>query len=229
MVGNKIKFLQLTLESLVKKQLILRLEKGKYCRRSFRNEYVIGTFLAHEGIISYWTALNLHGLTDQFSNTILVQTDRPRLDKVVFGVNYKFIKVKKSKFSCYTISGYGNNAFKLATVEKTILDCLDLPVYNGGTTELYYAISKAKLSSKELIEAAEAVGNIAAIKRLGFLLELFEVKRIKNFIEYAQSKVNKKYNLLDPQDEDQGAFDARWKLRINVERNVLIKISQKMY
>ncbi|MCC6287455.1 MAG: hypothetical protein IT249_06185 [Chitinophagaceae bacterium] len=51
------------LRTLIKYGLIDIIERGKYCRHNFRNEYVIGNFLAEDGVIAYWTALNLHGLT----------------------------------------------------------------------------------------------------------------------------------------------------------------------
>src|SRR5215469_12815864 len=53
------------LENLTKKEFITRIERGKYCRANFRDENVIGTFLAKESAVAYWSALNLHGLTEQ--------------------------------------------------------------------------------------------------------------------------------------------------------------------
>jgi len=57
------------------------IEKGKYCRYDFRNEYVIGNFLASDGGIAYWTAKNYHGLTEQIPNIIFVQTAKKRPTK----------------------------------------------------------------------------------------------------------------------------------------------------
>lgn len=62
------------LENLVDKELLIRVEKGKFCRQSFRDEYVIGTFIVENSAVAYWSALNLHGLTEQFSNTVFIQT-----------------------------------------------------------------------------------------------------------------------------------------------------------
>ena len=48
------------LENLVVKGLLSRIERGKYCRANFRDENVIGTFLAKDSAVAYWSALNLH-------------------------------------------------------------------------------------------------------------------------------------------------------------------------
>ena len=71
-----IDYLQMTIDSLVKREYLIRLEKGKYCRHNFKDEYVIGSVLANGGIIAYWSALNIHGLTEQIPNTVFVQTSK---------------------------------------------------------------------------------------------------------------------------------------------------------
>ena len=221
--------LQPILESLVKRGLLSRIEKGKYCRHNFRNEYVIANFLAPEGAVAYWSALNLHGLTTQFPNTVFVQTPKLKLNKSVFGVNYHFVKVKPSKATCYERTGYGNNAFWVTNIEKTIADCFDLPAYNGGYAELIFALNKAKLNSKKLIEAVKAVDNIAVIKRLGYLIEVLGKGNLSQFTDFALSCVNTKYNLIDPQSEDNGAFNAKWKLRLNVSEQDILEMSKNVY
>ena len=82
------------LRTLIKNGLVDIIERGKYCRHNFRNEYVISNYLAEDGVIAYWTALNLHGLTEQFPNTIFVQTTNAK--KAGNGV-WGQLQVHKSK------------------------------------------------------------------------------------------------------------------------------------
>lgn len=215
------------LENLASKEFLHRIEKGKYCRHNFRNEYVISNYLVADGVVAYWTALNLHGLTEQFPNTIFVQTTRQKKHKTIFGVRYQFVKIMPEKMMGIVTQGYGNHQFRMTQVEKTIVDCFHLPQYSGGYPELLHALNKAKLSSTKLAEAAKAVDNIAVIKRLGFLIELLELKNMATFINFAQSKVNEKYNLLDPQEGDSGYFNQRWRLRINVPEEDILFMSKK--
>jgi len=48
--------------------------------------------------------------------------------------------------------GYGNEAFRVTDVEKTLLDCFDLPQYSGGYAELIRTFHAAKMSSIRLLE-----------------------------------------------------------------------------
>jgi predicted transcriptional regulator of viral defense system len=228
-IGEKADQIQSKIETLVKRGLLSRIEKGKYCRRNFRNEYVIANYLAPDGAVAYWSALNLHGLTTQFSNTVFVQTPKLKLNKKVFGVNYQFVKVKRSKAVCFEKSGFGNHAFKITTIEKTIVDCFDLPAYSGGYAELIFAFKKGKLDAKKLIEAAKAVDNIAVTKRLGYLIELLQKQNLSAFIKYALGCVNKKYNVLDGTGPEEGPFNARWKLRLNISEQAILAMSENQY
>jgi predicted transcriptional regulator of viral defense system len=226
---NNLNYVRSAIERLAKRapSPIIRIENGKYVRHDFRNEYVIGTFLVEDGVVAYWTALNLHGLTEQFPNTIFIQTTRQKKSKAIFGVLYQFIKVRPDKMAGIVTSGYGNLKFKITDVEKTIVDCFDLPAYSGGYTELIYALNKAKLNNTRLIAVAKAVNNIAAIKRLGFLLEVIDEVKYSPYIDYALSRVNKKYDLLDPHGDETGSYIGKWKLRVNLSADGILNIIQR--
>jgi predicted transcriptional regulator of viral defense system len=121
--------------------------------------------------------------------------------------------------------GYGNNAFRITDVEKTIVDCFDLPAYSGGLEELLSAFSSANLSSDRLIEYCRAIGNKAAIKRMGFLAELTEKKGLKSFIRYAKSEVNTSYDVFDPMGERVGEPLGSWKLCLNMTKTQILTAS----
>ncbi len=219
----KIIELQLTLDSMVSRGLLSRIEKGKYCRHNFRNEYVIGNYLALEGAVAYWSALNLHGLTEQISNTVFIQTAKLKRDKTVFGVRYQFIKVKPKKITGIEIAGYGNNSYKITDKEKTIIDCFDLPEYGGEFPGIIRAFVTNDWDEQKLINYAEKVNNIAAIKRMGYLAELFELP-LKNFIAYATEKVTKTISLFDNASEDKGTYITAWGLRMNINSDDILKM-----
>lgn len=228
-VNMKFENLNEVLENLVKKELLTRVEKGKFCRPNFRDEFVIGTFVAKQGAIAYWTALNLHGLTEQFSNTIFVQTTYKKNDKTILGTKYKFVRIATNKKTGITWNGYGNLRYPITDVEKTIVDCFDQPQYSGGYAELIRAIKQAELKTDKLINYCRAIKNIAVTKRIGFLVELFERTSLISFIEFAKKEVNNKYNLIDPQGSEEGEFVSDWRLRLNISKEDLIEISRKQY
>jgi predicted transcriptional regulator of viral defense system len=217
------------LENLVHKGFLSRIERGKFCKAAFRDENVIGTFIVKKGVVAYWSALNLHGLTEQFPNTVFIQTPHKKSDKSIFGVNYKFIRIAEEKRMGIIKEGYGNHSYFMTDVEKTIVDCFDLPQYSGGYAELIRAFSIAQLSGEKMIAYCRAINNIAATKRIGFLAELFEKKGFKSFIRFAKDCVKDSYNPFDPQGKDSGSFNAEWKLRLNISKEALFDIANKQY
>jgi predicted transcriptional regulator of viral defense system len=217
------------LENLVDKKFLSRIEKGKYCRANFRDELIIGTFIAKEGAVAYWSALNRHGLTEQFSNTIFIQTPFLKRDKTIFGVTYKFVKIARKKRAGINKEGYGNRTYLITDIEKTIVDCFDLPEYSGGYAELIRAFNQAQLDSEKLILYCKCISNIAVTKRLGFLASIFNKPRLETFISYAKEQVNKKYNLFDPHGSEKGEFISEWRVRMNISKSEIFEIVNKQY
>lgn len=209
------------LRSLVRKGLIDIIEKGKYCRHNFRNEYVIGNYLAPGGAIAYWSALNLHGFTEQIPNTVFVQTTKLKRDKTVFGTRYRFIKIKQDKFTGIETFGYGNHAYRITDPEKTITDCFDLPQYAGEFPGIIRAFVNQSWNEQKLIEYATKIDNAAATKRMGYLAELFKLP-LPAFIRYAQSKVTKTISLFDNTGKDEGTYITSWGLRLNLTEETIL-------
>jgi predicted transcriptional regulator of viral defense system len=228
-IGQDIKNLNEIVGNLVDKKFLSRIEKGKYCRTNFRDELVIGTFMAKEGVVAYWSALNRHGLTEQFSNTVFIQTPFLKRDKKVFGTSYKFVKIAPKKRVGIINEGYGNRSYAITDVDKTIVDCFDLPEYSGGYAELIRAFNQSELSADNLISYCRSVDNISVMKRLGFLAELLKKSNLTLFIEFAKTQVNKKYNLFDPLGSEKGEFVSEWRLRMNITKEEIFDIVNKQY
>ena len=226
---GKVENIHELIENLVHKKLLSRIERGKYCRSNFRNELVIGCRLVDGGCVAYWTALNKHGLTEQFPNTVFIQTQKVKPPKTVFGVKYQFVKVAPSKHTGIAVEGFGNHQYHITDVEKTIVDCFDLPEYSGGYAELIRAFNQAKLNAEKMVAYCQAIHNIAATKRMGYLAELLDKKGLKSFIRYAKDQINTRYNLFDPQGTETGEFINAWRLRLNISKEEITDICNKQY
>ena len=109
------------------------------------------------------------------------------------------------------------------------MDCFDQPRYAGHTADLIKAFYSAKLNNNKLISYTKAYNNIALTKRLGYLASLFHKNKLKSFINYANKKVNKRYNLIDAGGLQQGKFISKWKLRLNISEEDLLQMSQNQY
>ncbi len=217
------------LKRLVVNEQLSRIEKGLYCIRNFRNPYVIANNLLNESVIAYWSALNLHQLTEQIPNVVYSQSALQKRDTKVFNVRYKFVTVKSPKINGIFQMGYGNETFKITDIEKTVLDCFDLPQYSGGYEELIRAFYQAKINNSKLLNYGKQMENLAVLKRIGFLSELFNMNQLSSFRSEVLKMINNRYTKLDPMGDNTGEFNAKWKIRVNIPQENLLSIINKMY
>lgn len=212
------------LQNLVRKELLFRLERGKYARYGFKNDKVIGTFLASGSAIGYWSAMNHHGFTEQIPNVVFVQTGKFKRDTRVFNVPYKFIHVMPEKMFGITTTGYGNETFPITDEEKTLLDCFDHPELTPGYDTVVRIFSHERFHPETLLKYGEHLGNFSIMKRLSYLSELFEMPDFEFFRQKVASKMNSRYTLIDPTGPDEGVFVGKWKIRLNLSNDSLISM-----
>lgn len=210
---------------LLKQDYISMIEKGKYCRHNFRDENVIASFIVKNGGVAYWSAMHYHGLTEQIPNVMYVQTTQAKRNQVIFGVRYNFIRVKEKKLIGFKTLGYGNHQFRITDVEKTIIDCFDLPEYGGGYAETIKAFNKAELSAQKMVKYCKAIDNISVTKRLAYLSELLNKPDMDYFYKYALSVKNGKYNLFYSSGIKKGQTNSHWNLIINMSEQEILEIA----
>ncbi len=217
------------IENLVRKEILSRIERGKFCKPHFKDEKAIANILVPDAVIAYWSALNIHGFTEQISNTIFVQTTKSKKGKKIFGVEYRFIKVAKRKYTGVIKQGFGNGQYRITDIEKTIVDCFDLPEYSSGYDNLIKSFYRVPLKTNKLIEYCDSVHNIAAIKRMAVIADTTGKKGLSAFLQFAIKKVNAKYNLFDPFGQENGEFNNKWKIRMNLSAEKIMRICQNEF
>ncbi|GGK53654.1 MULTISPECIES: type IV toxin-antitoxin system AbiEi family antitoxin domain-containing protein [Flavobacteriaceae] len=216
-------------ENLYQKGLLNRIERGVYAKTNYTNVNVLATYISKNSAIAYWSALHYHGLTERFPNTLFIKTTQRKRGTEILGTNIKFVTVKTTKNIGTIQEGYGDNSFNITDIEMTLVDCFDQTRYAGDFADLIKAFATANLTNNKLIAYTKAYNNIAVTKRLGFLAEIFHSNKLTSFINYAKSKVNKKYSLIDAGGLQQGEFVSDWKLRLNISYQNLLQIAQNEY
>ena len=196
-IGSKPDNLNELVENLCHKKILNRIERGKYAKTQFNDLNVLGTFISNGGVVAYWSALHLHGLTERFPNKLFIKTVARKRNTSIFGTAIQFVSVQSRKNIGIIQNGYGDNAYPLTNAETTLLDCFDQPRYAGDWPDLIRAFYQAKLNSNLLIAYASAYNNASATRRMGYLAELFEKKELKSFIRFARKNTGKKYVLFD--------------------------------
>ena len=225
------------LRELTEREVIMRLKGGLYVlvpydtpvSDFFPNWGLVGANLVGNAsyYIGYYSALKMHGFTTQPSMQEQVVTDKrmkPTIQKIC-NVKFQFIyHTEKHFFGTKKIWTEAlNRSFPVlySDLEKTIVDCLYKPDYAFGIVEVAKAIylAKDKIKPDKLISYAKKLNSQAVLKRLGFILELYEIDF--PFIEELQQMKTISHVALDPTHPKEGVANRRWSIYINVDLNTI--------
>jgi predicted transcriptional regulator of viral defense system len=192
-------------KSLKKKGAIVVVRAGLFSLKG-TSEFVIGAHLNWPSYLSFWSALNYYGFSDQLPKIVFFASTRHR--KRVKG--FVFITLSKKRFFGYVPVG----DIVIAQKEKVFVDCLLFPRYTGGIRELFVSLKAGlnQLDERKLINYAFRMDSKAVIRRLGFLLEKAGKKE---HLEKLQKHIGKGFELLDPSLKRAKVFDKKWLLNIN--------------
>ncbi len=111
----------------------------------------------------------------------------------------------------------------MSDLERTILDGLKQPGYCGGLIEVAkgFCMKCNSIDPKKLVDYALRLKRGVVIRRLGFPMELFEIKAPKE-IARLQSKLTATDASIDPDLPAEGKFITKWRLRLNVTEDELL-------
>jgi len=214
---------------MVQRGLILRIKDGVYYIIPYDYDpqtYMPDWHLLAEPLtggnhyIGYYSAMQIHNLTTQPSLVEQIVVDKPiRPTKVeVKNAKLQFIYHSEKHFFGYEkvwIDGF-NKVF-CSDLEKTFVDSLFQPHYSGGVVEIGKALyfTQKKIDFEKLIGYVDKFSSIAVLKRLGYLLELFEIEN--PIIESLQSRMTKSVVPLDTSLPKQGKISSRWGILQNAD------------
>jgi predicted transcriptional regulator of viral defense system len=195
------------------------------------NNFWIGANLVKPYAISFWSALNHWGLTEQLPNKTYIQTTKSlkNYNKKILNNDYQFVKLANKRFFGIAKIWVANHQVNITDQEKTLVDCLIYPQYGGGIIEAVKGLYQFYQNSqpKNIISYARKMGQ-PALKRLGFLLELLEVSNQKELNKIKKLITNPNYILLEPLIKDKNAAgDSKWKIKVNVAKKDLLKWKTK--
>lgn len=174
--------------------------------------------------IGYYSALEIHSLITQPSlqeQIIVDKQVKPSIIKIK-DIQFRFIFYnKKHFFGAKDVWIDDFNRVKCSDFEKTIIDCLYKPHYAGGIVEISKAIFKLKerLDYNKLFEYIKIFDSQAVLKRLGFLLELFEINH--PILRQLNKTKTKSFTQLDPSLPRGGKIISNWSLQLNVDTETI--------
>ena len=177
--------------------------------------------------LAYYTAMELHRMTQHPLRTVLVAVTRQKQPVVTGNVTFKFVTLKQDRFFGFEeIEAEQGHRVKVADLERTFIDCVDRQDLCGGLEEVTRGIARRAddLKPDRLVRYLHKLGRPFAAKRLGFLLELVGHgdPELLWELEALGAKV-KRYVPLNTGGPKTGTRNRRWQLEVDTEIAQLLK------
>lgn len=228
MSGIKGPRLRKLLYDLRKNRWIEKIEKGKYLLLPLeagpkaihgKHPFLIASKLVSPYYIGFFSALNYYGISEQVSRKIYVVTTKKKRSLDFQAQRYQFISLSRNRFFGMTERWMGEYRFNISDKEKTVIDCLFIPIYSGGLIEMIKAF-REDLDYEKLLKYAIRMDDLATMKRLGYLLDILEIKT--PVIEKLLKKVAGGFCLLDTGGPKTGQKNKKWRVIENIRKEELL-------
>jgi predicted transcriptional regulator of viral defense system len=175
--------------------------------------WVLVPALYAPGYIGGRTAAEHWDLTEQLFRDIVVMTAQTVREKhqVRHGAQFTLYHIPESRIFGTKTVWRGRSKVQVSDIHRTIVDMLDNPGLGGGIQHvadcLVAYMKRSDRNNDALLKYAEALGNGAIFKRLGFLAE----QRADPLAEDSGSRLTKGNARLDPALEC-SRLVSRWRL-----------------
>jgi predicted transcriptional regulator of viral defense system len=184
------------------------------------NPYLVARYLAGSApyYLSHASAMELHRMVTQPQFVVFVSSTKRVLNQTLRGTKFRFVLLKPMDFFG-TMKHWvtKQESIEISVLERTIIDGLRQPEYCGGVTDIAKGLwmRRADMNVQKLLEYATRL-NIGSVKRrLGYLLELFDIAPEQQLRAFRKS-LTATYVPLDPLLPREGPHLAKWRLQINI-------------
>jgi len=168
--------------------------------------------------LSHATAMEIHGMLTQPQLIVTVSTPKPRRSVSTLGLQFRFVRCQRRHlFGLAEHWVTKQQQVRVSDPERTIIDGLKQPEYCGGLTEVAKGLWMRRLDLKvdTLVRYAKRIRVGAVLRRLGFLLETYEMVGAPD-LERLRTGLTATYVRLDPTLPAEGKRLRRWRLQLNV-------------
>jgi len=214
---------------LVDRGVAARLKSGLYVLVPFElgrerqysgNPLIIAREIMHgeDYYLSHATAMEIHGMTTQPQLVIMVSTPKPRRPVTALGVGFRFVLCPLKHFFGLTEHwATKQEKVRVSDLERTTIDGLKQPEYCGGLTEVAKGLwmRRQDVNIDRLVPHAKRIGVGAVVRRLGFLLETYQMAAPTD-LDRLRTGLTATYVRLDPVLPAEGKRLRRWRLQLNI-------------
>lgn len=223
------------LHHLRKSGWIVSLRRGLYALASTVpgaaavHEFELAMALTSPAVISHWSAMHYHGLTEQVPRTVFVLTTTetfaprmrtagttPRRAEYLAGdTMYRFIRVHPDRLFGTDEVWVHDARIVITDLERTLLDGLARPRHCGDFAEVLHAFEVAmdRVDVERIATYAMRLGTASA-KRLGWILAYCGCTSPE--VDLLEGIPTRGYRVLDPTGPRKGRCNARWMVQENL-------------
>ncbi len=171
--------------------------------------------------LGFYTAMELHQMLQHPLRTVFVAVTTHHRELAFGPARIRFVKLTPGKLFGQEDRRLDGHVVEVATLERTLLDCVDRPDLCGGIEEVFrgYVRRCADLDPDRLLRFVARLDKPLLTKRLGFMLEaagygnpevLWELERVAGRL--------KRFEVLDKtRPNAPGERSRRWELILNVD------------
>jgi predicted transcriptional regulator of viral defense system len=169
--------------------------------------------------LSHATAMEIHGMTTQPQLVVMVSASKPRRSLTALSVEFRFVRCHPRHFFGLTEHWVTKQEkVRVSDAERTIIDGLKQPEHCGGLTEVAKGLwmRRQDLRIDRLVGYAGRIGVGAVVRRLGFLLETYDIAMASD-LDRLRRSLTATYVRLDPVLPAEGKHLRRWRLQLNID------------
>lgn len=207
--------------SRVKQGLYITVPLGTVNPKEYKEHpWIVANRLYAPCYIGGWSAAEHWEFTDQIFNSIVVFTQNKfkKKNTTIQGTDFILKYERKKYFGKTKTIWVENTKIAVADPAQTIVDILDDPAIGGGMRNISDIVKnyfKSNYRDDPSIKSyVKAKRNKTVYKRLGYLIEVFEIDAA-DLMNECKANISTGYTLLDPTLESKGTFNSKWNLRIN--------------
>jgi len=169
--------------------------------------------------LSHATAMVIHGMRTQPQLVVIVTSPTPRRSLTASGVEFRFVRCQRRHLFGLTDHWVSKQEkVRVSDLERTIIDGLKQPEHCGGLTEVAKGLwmRREDMNVDRLVQYARRLGIGAVVRRLGFLLETYEMAGEPD-LDPLRAGLTATYVRLDPVLPAEGKRLRRWRLQLNID------------
>jgi predicted transcriptional regulator of viral defense system len=170
--------------------------------------------------------MEIHGMATQPQLVVRVSTPQKTRSINVMGTEFRFISCKRAWFFGLTHHWVTKQEKVIVSdLERTMIDGLRQPVHCGGVSQVANGMwmRREAIHVNRLIEYALKIDVGAVIRRLGYIMELYEIGS-QEHISMLLDRLTDTYVRLDPVLPAEGKYFRKWRLQLNVSADELLAV-----